>query len=314
MVDVRRLTVAEAGEYSRFTFPVMRSLLAGDVPFVRILVGALDGGTPVGLALAAANPEKGLFELLSLYVTPMLRFQGVGRRLLAQAEQEGRHHGCTGGWHFLTVPADDQGALRFLLKTGWTVAQVRQLVLKSPLRRRPEVPALARAPRRPGFRVIGWHEVTAGQRAAMLARHQREAPWYSPTLDPFLHEPGCLAETSVALVDARDSVVGWLIAHQVGDTTHRVTCANVSPELRRLGLLLTLVADSLDRQARDTTLTDVIWTVPMEMTAMTRFMRRRFAPWMDMFGYACTAHRRLGGCGAVQAGSPPTPRLGALYR
>jgi GNAT superfamily N-acetyltransferase len=116
MVEIRYLEVPEAESFSEFTFPATRKFLSEPVRWQRIIVGAVDDDCPVGLAFALGENE--VFELMSVYVTPLLRHQGIGRRLLADVEQPYREVGYKRAWHCFTVPAEDPGAARFLLRCG----------------------------------------------------------------------------------------------------------------------------------------------------------------------------------------------------
>lgn len=60
-----------------------------DLPGGRNVVALLDG-TPVGMASGLPADEEGVVELVSMWIAPAGRGQGIGDRLMAQVEQWAR--------------------------------------------------------------------------------------------------------------------------------------------------------------------------------------------------------------------------------
>jgi GNAT superfamily N-acetyltransferase len=291
VIEIVPLAKGETSSYAAFTFPALRPLLDEERAVRPVILGARSGPDAVGLSFGLAAPDR-KFELLSLYVSPLWRGQGIGVRLLSTLEEHYRTRGYGLGAHFFTVHEEDQSFARFLMRQGWSRPAIRQLVcqtttdliLASPLQ------AFARLPR--DYRIVGWAEVTPAQKRAIRERNDREPGWYPGELDPFRHEQDCSMETSIALVSG-DAVVGWLFSHVLNDNTLRMTCSFVAKELERAGRVLHLWWEAGMRQHTRTTLRRSIWTVPVIYDSHIRFIFRRVKPWMESVFYACTSTKRF---------------------
>jgi GNAT superfamily N-acetyltransferase len=291
MIDVVPLSSEQAASYAAFTFPSLRPLIDDEREVRPVMFGARAGEDPVGLSFGLAAPNR-QFELLSLYVSPLWRGQGVASRLLRALEEHYEAEGCVLGAHFFTLAEHEHGPARFLMSNGWSSPTIRQvicqttteLILASPLR------AFARLPR--GYRIVGWAEVTPAQRAAIRERSEREPGWYPAQLDPFLQEQDCLLETSIALLND-NTVVGWLFSHALDEQTLRMTCSFVAKELERLTRVLHLWWEAGVRQDARTAMRRTIWTVPVQYGAHVQFVMKRVKPWMESVSYACTSIKRF---------------------
>lgn len=294
MIGVRLVDREEAESLTEYTFPAMRHALTTKALDRRVIAAAHSADDPIGLAFGVGNEERA-FELASVYVSPFWRRQGVGRRLLEAVEHGFQERGYDLGVHLFTVGADEHDAARFLVQCGWARPAVRQVVCLTDMERtyRSPLPRLGRMP--PGYQAIRWCDLSPAQRAGIVERHRREAPWYPEDLSPFLYEPGCAQETSLALVKGSSDgeVVGWVISHVIDDDTVRYTCSFVSQELQHAGRIMPLWWATAQRQAERTRFSRVIWTVPVQHASMATFATRRMKSWMIFFGYACTAVKRL---------------------
>lgn len=298
MITIASLDRDQRAPYGAFTFPTFRPLLEQERPPPAVF-GARSGADPIGLSFGFAAPNR-QFELISLHVSPLWRGQGIGARLLGALEDHYCAQDCVLGAHFFTLNEDDQGFARFLMRRGWSRPAIRQVICRTTTERILASPlsAFARLPR--GYRIVGWAEVTAGQKTAIRERSAHEPGWYPDELDPFRHERDCLLDTSIALLFG-DSVVGWLFSHALDENTLRMTCSFVSKELERSGRVLHLWWDAGVRQDRLTTLKRSVWTVPVTYGNHVRFVMRHVKPWMESFAYACTSVKHLDGSGATAA-------------
>ncbi len=275
-----------ASAFAHLTFPLLRPALLEDRGKPLVIAGVVADDEPVGLAFGMGGSEQ-WFELVSIYVAPFFRNQGIGTRLLETIEQGFAKDGYRRGAHFLTIWEDDHSLVLFLVRRRWSRPALRQIVCKTNLDLAYQTPWLVRARLPAGYRIISWHEVTADQRAAMARRNARENPWFPADVDPFHFEPDCHRETSVGLLKG-DRVVGWVITHVLDRTTLRWTCSYVSDDLQGAGRILPLWWEVAQRQRARTDMERFIWTVPVTLPRMVRFARRRMRPWLLSLGYACT--------------------------
>lgn len=105
---------ARFGEYDTWLPDVTRH------PDVLTLIAEADGG-PIGFALVAFDEAvPGEAELLAIAVAPGWQCRGVGRRLLAAAEERARGRAATGPAALrLTVAEDNLPALRLFREAGY---------------------------------------------------------------------------------------------------------------------------------------------------------------------------------------------------
>lgn len=292
MIEVAPVPTSQVASFAAFTFPALQPLLDADRAIPPAIFGARAEADPVGLSFGLMAPNR-QFELMSLYVAPLWRGQGIGTRLLAAIEQHYRGEGCILGAHFFSVTEEEPGFAKFLVRRGWSRPSIRQvicqttteLILTSPLK------AFSRLPK--GYRIIDWAEVTPEQKVAIRRRSEAEPGWYPEQLDPFRHEQDCLMDTSIALVSSDDAVVGWLFSHALDDDTLRMTCSFVAKELERVGRVLHLWWAAGVRQDARTGMKRTIWTVPVSYGQHVKFVLKHVKPWMEQVSYACTAIKRF---------------------
>ncbi len=266
------------------TFPAVWRIIAERYTSTVRAFAARTADETAGLALAVPGPD-GQFELLSLYVVPLLRRLGHGRALLQAVERHFRAEGFRLGAHFFTMAEDDKGSGLFLLAAGWSRPEVIRLLCRSTVTQALETPWLAAASLPPRYRIVAWQAVTPVQRQDLQAT---ASDWIRADIDPFLAEPGCDAETSIALIDSgTDSVCGWVIAHRLDDTVLRWTCSYLEPTLQGSALMRALWLAVVRRQSRFASLTDFTFTVPVTEPRMARFVLRRMQPWLSGLSYAC---------------------------
>lgn len=300
MATIHLIDAKQARAYKHFVFPALRFPLFEPEGKDLVFAAALDADEQaVGLAFGwgGANAE---FELISIYVTPLLRYHGIGSRLLSAVEEGFADKGYTLGVHKYSLPVDDQGFARFLMGQGWLYPTVRQLICKGDLEGFCSTRWYrVRLPK--DFALKAWQELTEAERAGIAARTAREPGWYAQDQDPFVYEIDCHEPTSVALLKD-GTVVGWVLTHvRDGMDSLRWTVSFVAPELSRAGHIVHLWQEAARRQRERTTLKHLIWGVPLTHPRMLDFVRRRMGEHLLSTAYACTSVKPLG---AAQAAGP----------
>ncbi|MDX2081909.1 MAG: GNAT family N-acetyltransferase [Terrimicrobiaceae bacterium] len=287
---LRQLTPGgDANALGRLTFPSFSSLLAEPNAHV-LAVGAFDP-QPVGLVLARVGASG--TRLLSLFTAPTHRRRGIGGALLASVERLSR---LAGSLRIeTTYRTGTPGSAAFeatLARAGWSRPELRQLFCRtSPQKLASALTGLYRPSAR--YRVVAWADVSADERNILRCSQVAES-WYPPDLDPFFHEEGYEPLTSVAL-RTPDGIVGWLIAHRVGPSVIRYSCAYVHPKLQRTARLLELYLEAAFRQtAAFGPDSRVIGTVPVAHANMTRFVRHRVTPFLQEFAEFRGSQKHLG--------------------
>ncbi len=252
---------------------------------------ARDGDFPCGLAIGVPGPNAD-FELASIYVPPLYRRRGLGRRLLSRLETAFAREGFRIGAHFLTVDPANQGSLHFLRKAGWGPPKVTGLICQSNMTVAFDTPWFVKARPHPRYRIVPWHSVSREARSEIEAGLGQ---WVPADVNPFLFEKGFLRSTSVALLDSReeDRVRGWAITHQTGPDMIRWTCTFVDPEIQRSCTILPLWQACARRQKERSTARRFMFAVDVNQPRMARFVLRRMGPRLDALGYACTVLKPL---------------------
>lgn len=252
---------------------------------------ARDDGFPCGLAVATPGPNSDV-ELVSVYVPPLYRRQGLGTRLLGELEECFRRGGYRVGAHFTTVRPDDQGVLHFLKKSGWDTVRLQGLICRTSVANAFETPWLVRARIPAGYKVVPWTTVSEHARPQIesgLTSARNSDNWVPHDLNPYSFEDQLHKATSLALLDeqAGDSVRGWVITHRVSNDLIRWTCSFVAPELQQRGLIVPLWHEVAKRQRAVEGAERFCFTVRMDQPRMARFVTRRMRPWLEALDYSC---------------------------
>jgi GNAT superfamily N-acetyltransferase len=126
-----------------------------------------------------------------------------------------------------------------------------------------------------GYEVFPWSELAAAERREVIERQQR-AEWFPPALSPFQMEERLEPALSLGLRHA-GRVVGWLIAHRVGDDLVQCTSLFVEAGHRRAGRGVALLAAGVERFLASG-IPRAIFMVDVANPAMLRFFERRLRP------------------------------------
>ncbi len=278
--------------YQPFTFPLYRSRLQGlKLAPMTVAIAAADAANqPIGLALAEIRSD-GQAEVLSIFVQPSYRHQGVGAALLAQLSTELRLRGCANIHLVYTTGQPTTPALEHLLqKSNWTTPQPRMLVCKTSLDRIFQAPWMQRSRLPSAYQICRWAEVTQAERLDIQQR-QESCPWIPPDLTPFQHEPDLEPLNSLGL-RYQGQVVGWVITHRLSPDTIRYTCSFVREDLQKMGRIIPLYVNAIQTQ-RNANIAKGIWTVPFGHGSMVQFVKKRMAPYLNALEETRSSFRLL---------------------
>jgi len=283
---------ADRAGFAGMTYPSLRHLVA-DPPSGRdmIHIGACDDGIPSGLAFGMGG-DNGDFEVIPPFVSPLHRGQGLGARLVDALADRARRGGYRRLVQFCTIDFDDQRYARYLIRNGWSRPRPIELLCRTDTGRALAMPWLRRARVAEGERIVAWSDVSEAQRRDLL-QTKRECPTtYPDELDPFSFEATADAETSVALL-RQDRLVGWVLTHRLNDTLLRWTCSFVREDLQGVGRILPLWRAVAERQRQFTAIPEMIWSAPVTMPRMAKFVVRRMRSGLTWLAVASVATRRI---------------------
>ena len=307
-IEVQALSGAVPEGLETMTFPVYRPLLGlapavrhpeqGDVRRIQpVAMVASVAGRPLGLALGELPLEgEEPAELLSLFVRPELRGQGIGTALVGGLEEELDRRGAKRVSAVWTRGKPSIAALEQVLwKRGWSAPVPRTVSVRFP-------PAAAlgselfseRRMKALGARleIFPWSAIGAAERAAIRATHEAE-PWITPALAPWRFEGAAFDPVSSVGARYRGEVVGWVLNHAVAPGTVRFTCSFMRKDISRRGRIIPLFRASLERLV-EAGVARATFVTPVVYPNMIRFIQRWIAPISEFVGETRGSTKRLG--------------------
>lgn len=278
--------------YQPLTFPLFRPLLQTLEPQSPIVaIAASDSNQPIGLALAKVVPGARSCEVLSIFVKPNYRQQGIGTALLQRLETELYQYHCDRAeLVYVTGNSTTPSLERLLQKCHWSDPKPRMLVGKTTTDTIANAPWMKRTNLPIAYRLFPWQEITPAERTA-LEQQQQTNPWIPSQLMPFQHEQNLEPLNSLGL-RYQGEVVGWIITHRLDPDTIRYTSGFVRPDLQRAGRYISLLANAIQLQI-DAKIPNGIWTVPFVYPAMVSFVRQRMTPYLISIEESRTASKSL---------------------
>lgn len=294
-IDCVLVTPPVAPALAEMTFPLYRQLMASSDPGV-VAIAAMKEGQPIALVLARFLASA---ELLSLYVSPSHRRQGVGRSLLAALEAELNRRGCRDvatTWIRKSPGVDVFADL--LQGQGWSPPQPRMILYlaeRARLAHANWILGFTTLP--PGHTIVPWSDVTPEQ-IQTLRQAIRFEGWVPAGLIPFDHmgtaPDGSLPEPQLNLACiAWGEVVGWNFAHRLNAHTVRATCTYVRTDLQQHLLMLALWREFFLRLA-DTEYREISWGVFLENKAMVAFNDKYMSPYLSRRSESWGSRKNLG--------------------
>ena len=235
------------------TFPNLERLAATRRlrdPLRAVMLSASKG--PAALSLTEVQPETRTAEIVSFWVRPDLRRQGVGQRLLRETERviaDDADH-LTGvlrsTWHRSSVME------RLLVRGGWSEPEARRITCRLDLekylalRQAEELQDLPE-----GMRLVNWRDTTEEQQNHVRTRQDEAiangSVWYPTELSPFQLEGQFQHGPSKAMLK-EDEIVGWFTCHVLTRDTLQYTALFVDPALRKLYLAMELAKATFNDQ------------------------------------------------------------------
>lgn len=226
------------------TFPNLERLVATRrlrEPLHAVMLAASKG--PAALSLTEVQPERSA-EIVSFWVRPDLRRQGVGQRLLRETERALGEDAdqLTGvirsSWHSSSVME------RLLVRGGWSEPEARRITCRLDLEKYLAIRDAEELQQLPdGMRMVDWLSTTDEQRDRVRVRQQdalaKGSAWYPEELTPFQLEGQFQHGPSKAMMQG-DDIVGWFTCHVLTQDTLQYTALFVDPALRKLYLAMEL--------------------------------------------------------------------------
>ncbi len=266
----------EASKYYKLTFPLYyRQLRACTLEGNVVAIAIQNTDQPIALALAEIKSDRQA-EILSIFVEPSHRKQGLGNALLEQLLEELKKRHCNGvEMVYISGKSSTPALERLLQKLDFTAPKPRMLVCKGD-RKMLEAPWLQQEYRLPRtMEIVSWLAITPEEKQ-QIQDSQTENPWIPEDLIPFQHEKNLEPLNSVG-IRYQNRVVGWIITHRLELDTIRYTCSFIKQNLQKRGLIIPAYSQSIKLQTAKPDIPKVIWTVPFKYTPMVNFMKKNLA-------------------------------------
>jgi GNAT superfamily N-acetyltransferase len=291
--DLSPLAAPVNGELYEMTFPAYHHLLElrpaarhpnlGEERAVQAFGWvARQQGRPVGLALAEAPLPGDAAEpqLLSLFVRPEARQQGIATALVAAVETTARElgHRRLGAVYTSGKPAIGWME-RIFAARGWDPPRPGSLVAtfapQDALDSERYRPTLLRGYQR-GLEIFPWSELRPGE-LDEIKKSDEEQHWIAPQLNPWQYDARHLDASSVG-ARWEGQVVGWVLNHRVSKDQVRWSISYMHPALSRRGKVVALYHASLSRLVEEGSCRLCTFTTPFSYGPMAAFAERWIAP------------------------------------
>lgn len=258
---VYHLDSSNALDYDEFTFPRLHKRWQTQPPQGELIgLSASVAGSMVGFAIAERlNATQA--EIISLFVLPEYRHQGIGTRLVAYLERELIQQGCLELILSYQTSSLTNTALEPLLqKLNWQAPQTTLVLGKTATTNIAQAPWLNRYLLPPVFEVFPWLE-------------QMSPPNQDSRLE---------ALNSLGL-RYRGEVIGWMLTHRVAPDTIRYTTLEMAEPFQRRGRGVALLAEAIRRQVNS----DVPYltgSVSVQYPRLWQFVGRHLMPYLTGVG------------------------------
>ncbi len=304
----------EASAYLAMTFPIYWSRLLGRAAGLPLRCLAARADEPLGFALAEVQPDATSVRLLSLFVTPTCRKQGLGTTLVRQLEDTLRQQGVREVFGAYQLGLPSVPAIETILgRCGWSSPTPYLLLVRVgpdaiptfrtlPSFRRRRLPA--------GYTFGFWTETTPAEHAEIVAWMERGVvPRYlNPFADAELIEP----QSSLTLRH-EGRLVGLLVTHRVAPHVVRYSCLFVHPDVAIKGLGLYLSLEGLHRLTDANEAGVEVLCATYAGTSLADFWQRR---WLASLPQAHVSLSSMAGKHLTESssGQPWQPRrMGGLF-
>lgn len=292
-LELLPLGPGDGGRLGTMTFPSYRHLLTlapqvrhpelGEVRRVHPFgFGAWRDGQAMGLALAegpAAGESARQGQLLSVYVRPEDRRQGVAAALVRAVETAAQQRGLR---ELTAVYTTGKPGVEWMERTfsrlGWDRPEPASLVVRFSPKAGLEAPVFGPAlPRfQQGLEIFPWAELTLEEEDEMR-RSNGERCWIEPALEPWQFDRSQLDPSSIG-ARHQGLVVGWVLNHRILPGAVRFSASFMRADLSRQGKIVALYHASLEQLAGGELCRECTFTTPFSYPRMIAFAQRVIAP------------------------------------
>jgi len=276
---VFNLNPANICEYNDLTFPSIQKRWQTFKQRGKLLgVAAFSAETMVGLVITECIANTTSAEIISLFVDPDYRHQGIGTNLVQCLEKGLVKLGCNSvEVKYKTTKITNKAFEPLLKNCNWAKPETKTILGMGTTETFAKAPWLRKYKLSPDFTIFPWQELTDEDRQQIQTR-QAEKPWYPEILSPFHPDPRLETLNSLGL-SYRGKILGWIINHRVAADTIRYSVLFVAPEIQGSGKGMVLLAESIRLQL-NSSITYAKSAVQIHNKPMLRIVRRHLSPYL----------------------------------
>ena len=237
---VFQLTEATLAPYADLTYP---SLAPGSTAWRKIKgellgISASQNGNLVGLALAECRADR-TARLVSIFISPPLRRQGIGTGLLVHLSTLLQKQGLTSISVHYQAPHHQPSPLdRILPRLGWSIPLQTFLLLKGEAEQLASINWLERFPLPEAYQLVPWRADFAANAEKLQVEDDLIRAIQSSQLE---------AQASTALIH-HDTLVGWVLVDRTSANATRISSLFVEKGHRARGQGLSLLTTAFRKQ------------------------------------------------------------------
>ena len=196
-----------------------------------LAVVARDDQKVAGLLLAEFDKKHILSEIITLYVKPDYRKQGVGSALLKHAQKALFSAGYKelqivywSNWKYADT------IVNLMDKHGWEKPENLMKIYKTTRKNQEKIKWPASLCLPDGYEMFFWKDLTLEERR-QLKESQQTTPWIEPGFDPFKNESHIETLNSLGL-KYQGRIVGWIITYRNQPDSVEYNNLFIHPEYR----------------------------------------------------------------------------------
>ena len=276
---VFELNSVNSCEYNELTFPSIQKRWQTFKQRGKLLgVAAFSAQTMVALVITECIANTNTAEIISLFVEPDYRHQGIGTNLIQYLEKGLIKAGCNLLLvNYKATRITDTEFEPLLKHCGWEQPETKMVLGMGTTETISKAPWLREYKLSSDFAIFPWQELTDKDRE-QIETSQAEQPWYPKILSPFHRDPRLEPLNSLGL-RYQEKVVGWMINHRVASDTIRYSILFVAKEIQRSGKGMVLLAESIRLQL-DSSVPYSKFAVQIQNQPMLHIVRRHLSPYL----------------------------------
>jgi GNAT superfamily N-acetyltransferase len=263
----------------KYTFPsIHKQIHAVEITNPIIAVSARKDGDLIGMCLVNYEPEMSHCEIISFYIEPRFRDQGLGSLLLEKTERILEHKGFEQVRTFFWSSWESVESTRHMLKKQEWEEPVKLMQLF-----RTDIEGLKKIPWRENvdipedYAIVPWSWISPYEKK-IIREEQDFLAFYPEHLSPFLNQNKIDYHNSIAL-KYKGKVVGWHMSYWYSPTTLEYSNLFIRKE-HRTGMKVPL---EMIRRASmmqiEQGVPEVIWLVGLENPNLEEYFESKFGEW-----------------------------------